>query len=165
MMKKLVLTAVPLLAAANQSIEIAPFDPSNVLQSGEPISLIKNYVQYLLGDEHIVGDGHIKFGSCDAQQPKVFIQDSSQIYAKPDPVKKGIQVTFHLGGYLSTDVKITKTEVSVQWGGTPLYKQDFPVNEIKHEQDDFSTELTWLIPSFAPSGHYATQILLWGKPE
>jgi hypothetical protein len=40
---------------------------------------------------------------------------------------------------------------------------EFPRNKKENAGDDYKDEITWAIPSFAPSGHYAVQITLHDK--
>ena len=111
----------------------------------------------------LVKDGHIQWGACDAQVPDVYISDSTATFCDPDPVAKGDTITFHLGGILTQDVKMTNTNVAVIWNGTPLYKSDFPLSAVIHANENFNTQLSWWIPSFAPSGHYTAKVTLAGK--
>lgn len=88
------------LASANVSITIDPFNPTNLLTHEQPIDLVRTYWNSLF-DRKALKDGHIQFGACDAKSPDVFISDSTKTYAVPDPVSKGVQVTFHLGGIIT----------------------------------------------------------------
>ena len=133
----------------------------NFIKETTPINLFNSLVSGIQGK--IIKDGHIKWGTCDIQQPDVYISDETQTFCEPDPVAKGDTVTFHLGGIITQDVKMTTTGVSVMWNGTPLFKQDYPINNIIHANEPFNTQLSWWIPGFAPTGHYVATVKLSGK--
>ena len=112
-MKILTLASLGFVAvqAYDQHIHADVFNPMNFVNEATPLNLFNNLIEGVQG--RVVKDGHIKWGDCAAQVENVYMSDSSLTYCDPDPVKKGDTITFHLGGMLNEDVKMTNTRVSV----------------------------------------------------
>lgn len=106
--------------------------------------------------------GAVTWGEC-AGGDGDFAVDLSNTYSVPAIPVKGINVELELHGTFTADVDLSGLKVYVTWNKTPLYTNDFP--RVKHYAagDSYADEITWLIPSFAPSGHYAVQITLHNK--
>ena len=70
----------------------------------------------------------------------------------PDPVAKGDDLTFTLAGAITDAIEVTNIHVVVLLDGIKLHTED-------HKQDnkyasDYSYNLAWKVPGFAPSGKY-----------
>ena len=163
MFKTGILALVAATAAAStqhQKFELDVFNAQNFISGGAVMNLLQGAVQDLAGQR--LKDGHVKWSACPTIKEDGFTIDGRDTYAKPDPVKKGIEVTLHLGGFATRDLDITSTTITAIWDGVQLYSQEFPNVAHVDEQDDFHTELSWPVPSFAPSGHFKCQVVING---
>ena len=95
--------------------------------------------------------GNVSFNQCDDDMG-AFTFDADNTKVTPDPVKKGDTIKFHLAGIVSDPIEVTNVHVHVDWNGSSLWDED-------HKQDNkydsqYSYDLQWAVPSFAPSGQY-----------
>jgi hypothetical protein len=104
----------------------------------------------------------LKWGEC----PSAHAYDMASGKSSPLIPIVGQEVSLELDVIfnLEVDVKGLKTEVmfTAQGATTPilLYSQDMPgTNPGKYEPgDEYQDSVKWLIPSFAPLGHYAFSV-------
>ena len=92
-----------------------------------------------------------------------FTFDSDNTNVKPDPVKKGDSIKFHLAGIVSDPIEVKNVHIHVDINGKSLWNED-------HKQDnkydsDYSYDLAWKVPSFAPSGLYDVHITGIGSDQ
>lgn len=127
-------------ASTHQHIQIDAFNAKNYFNGNAIMTLMQGAVKDITGGRR-VADGHVSWEQCKDIQGKRFTIDSSQTYADPDPVKKGIYVTLHLGGFAEEDVEIVSTTIVAVWDGTQLYKDDFPNDQKLGPYETFTTEL------------------------
>ena len=81
-----------------------------------------------------------------------FTFDEDNTNVKPYPVKKGDTINFHLAGIVSDTITVTNVHVHVDWNGSTLWDEDHKQNN-KYDSD-YKYDLSWAVPSFAPSGKY-----------
>lgn len=113
--------------------------------------------------EKTLTDSQVVWSPCDDIPEGNFMIDDQLTYADPAAVRKGIDVTLHLGGYATQPMEVTSTTITAVWEGTQLYKADFPNDQQLNEFEQFSTELSWPIPFFAPSGAFNCKVVINGK--
>lgn len=102
--------------------------------------------------------GAVTWGTCTDNGN--FQYDSSNTYSVPSPAVKGSNVQLHLEGTFTDIANLKGLKVYVTIGGIPLYINDFPRAKDYQPGDQYVDNITWLIPSFAPSGDYVAQIQL-----
>ena len=98
------------------------------------------------------------WGECTST--KQFKPDMSKTYSDPKIPVKGIDVALILHGTFTDDVELKGIKIYVEWNKTPLYVQDYERAASYSEGDDYSDNIGWSIPSFAPTGHYNVVITL-----
>jgi hypothetical protein len=161
-MNKAVLVAILGLVAftsAMDSIEITPMHFFKAGALSSPISLAKSMVRPSLKD-------NVVWGTCPSSNK--FKTDSSNTYNKPQPPVKGTNVQLFLAGTFLDDCDLAGLKVYVTWNNNPLYVNDFPRSAHYDEGTPYKDNIQWLIPSFAPSGHYHVELTLHdsqGTPE
>jgi hypothetical protein len=122
--------------------------------------LVNNAIKDLTGGS--VKGGKIAWSSCPGVAEDGFTFDSAQTYATPDPPVKGKDIGFHLGGFATRDLDLTSLTITAVWEGVQLYTNDFEKAVHVDEQDSYTTEMSWPIPSFAPSGKFTAKVQLNG---
>ena len=95
--------------------------------------------------------GEVAFTQCD-DDAGVFTMDALKTKVSPNPVSKGDSLTFTLAGIVSNAIEVMNIHVVVLLDGVKLHTED-------HKQDnkytsDYSYDLAWKVPGFAPSGTY-----------
>ena len=83
----------------------------------------------------------------------------------------GQNVALGLDVIFNTDVNVqglnVKVEFTAQGTTTPvtLYLNDFPSKNpgVYHDGDEYKDAISWMIPSFAPLGHYHCTLKLHGQ--
>lgn len=153
-MNKVILALFGLVAVAQAATEII-IKPTDFVKLSTPKSLLQSIMRPKL-------QGPVTWGEC-AGGDGDFAVDLSSTYSVPKIPVKGINVQLELKGTFTNDVDLSGLKVYVEWNKTPLYVNDFPRTKHYAAGDDYSDEITWMIPSFAPSGHYAVQITLHDK--
>lgn len=149
-MNKVILAVLGLVAAANAvEIKITAADFARAAIS-RPQSLLKSLMAPKL-------QGAVTWGEC-AGGDGEFAVDLSDTYSVPAIPTKGSNVELELHGTFTNDVDLTGLKIYVTWDKNPLYTNDFPRVHHYAAGDAYKDEITWLIPSFAPSGHYSVQI-------
>ena len=163
MFKALSTIAVVGIASTNAHVhhEIDLFNPVNFLKASTPMNLIKNAISAAQGR---LTDGTPVWTNCKTP-PAVadFIDDPSSTYSQPATATKGINIALNLGGIMTESTDVTNVEINVLWNGTPLHKEEHPMDQKVDANGPFTYTLSWAIPSFAPSGHYHVDISLAGK--
>ena len=81
-----------------------------------------------------------------------FTFDEDNTKVTPYPVKKGDTILFHLVGIVSDTITVTNVHVHVDWNKSTLWDEDHKQNNTY--DSDYSYDLSWLVPSYAPSGDY-----------
>ena len=81
-----------------------------------------------------------------------FQLDTSATTITPNPLEKGTTCAFGLRGVVTETINVNNLHVHVDWNQSPLYDED-------HSQDntytsEYSYDLNWEVPGFAPDGHY-----------
>jgi hypothetical protein len=167
MLKSISLALVGLVATAS-AVEINPFNAVNFVHANTPMVAYKTLLEKIQGHNVQDGDlGHVTWTKCDSDV-KAFVVDFSQTYNDPDPAVKGSDVALILGGIFNQATEVTNAGIYVLWGpdgtpGVPLHKEDHPLSQKVAANGPFTYNLSWPIPSFAPSGHYHVTITLSGK--
>ena len=120
-------------------------------------SLLLSGNQMLFSASNDIGD--VTYEQCDDDVGQ-FTFDGDNTYNDPSPVVKGSDLNLNLAGVFGDQGTLSNIHIHVDWNGTPLYDED-------HKQstaigDDFKTTLGWNVPSFAPSGDYAINLIGYG---
>jgi hypothetical protein len=152
-MQKVLLAVFGFVAAVQAAAEIK-ITPKHYLKAS-PTNLVKSLLKPKL-------QGAVTWGEC-AGGDGDFAVDLSSTYSVPTVPVKGINVELELHGTFTNDVDLAGLKVYVTWDNTPLYTNDFARTKHYAAGDSYKDEITWLIPSFAPSGHYSVQITLHDK--
>ena len=71
----------------------------------------------------------------------------------PNPLSKGITVEFDLKGIVIESMNVKNLHIHVDWNGSTLYDEDHP--QVNTYDSDYDFTASWMIPGFAPDGHYA----------
>lgn len=153
-MNKVILAIFGLVAAAQATSEII-IKPKHFLKLSTPKSLVQSFLHPRL-------QGEVTWGECEGGSGD-FAVDLSDTYSNPKVPVKGSNVQLELHGAFTNDVDLAGLKVYVEWNKTPLYVNDFPRAKHYSAGDDYKDEITWAIPSFAPTGHYAVQVTLHDK--
>lgn len=103
----------------------------------------------------------VKWGLCPSTG--AFKADLSKTYSDPKVPTKGVEVALNLNGVWTDDAVLDSTKVYVEWNKTPLYVNEYPKHQTFHEGDQYTDNIKWQIPSFAPSGHYSVKLTLHDK--
>lgn len=148
------------IATSVTAHEIDIFNAKNFLKASTPANLMKSLIDQASGK--IVKDGTVKFSKCQCDVAD-FNYNGQATFATPASVTKGINVGFNLGGLILQQTDVTNVDINVLWNNTPLHKEDHPMDNKIAANGPFRYNLSWAIPSFAPSGHYQVSILLSGK--
>ncbi len=105
--------------------------------------------------------GTVTWGTCPCDGG--FKVDLAKTHSDPLSPKKGDKVQLILSGVWTNDVELDAVKVYVEWNKTPLYVEEFSRTTSYSEGDSYNDNIGWLIPSFAPTGHYAVKITLHDK--
>ena len=111
----------------------------------------------------------IKWGEC----PSKKVYDVATGVSQPDPPQVGSNVGLNLSILMNQQADIKGIYINVdltpQGSTSPivLYQQDFPATSpgTYSPGDEFSDSVSWLIPSFAPLGHYGVTITVHGADQ
>jgi hypothetical protein len=111
----------------------------------------------------------VKWSECDSQH----LYDVATGTANPNPPVVGGFVALNLDVIFNSDVDVVGNYIYVLFtslGSTdpiPLYAQDFAATNPGQYSagDEYTDALNWLIPSFAPQGHYHAQIQVHGADK
>ena len=66
-------------------------------------------------------------------------------------------------GIVSETIDVSNINIHVDWNGAPLYDEDH--DEENKYDSDFTYQLGWDVPSFAPSGDYFITVTGTGTTE
>ena len=126
----------------------------NMPSQGLMKSMITSANQSLFYASNNIGD--VTYEQCDDDVGQ-FTFDDANTYNDPSPVAKGSDLNLNLAGVFGDSGTLKNIHIHVDWNGTPLYDED-------HKQstaigDEFKTTLGWNVPSFAPSGDYAINLI------
>lgn len=111
----------------------------------------------------------VTWSECDSQH----LYDVATGTASPNPPQVGSWVSLNLDVIFNNDANVVGNLISVlftaQGASTPipLYSQDFPSTTpgAYGAGDEYTDSISWLIPSFAPLGHYHAQIQVHGADK
>lgn len=148
-MKSVFLALLGLVATVSAADRIQ-IGLKNYLKLSTPKSLMKSFTQL-----RNPGDP-TQWGTCDSEGG--FKVDFSGTFANPEPPVMGQNVELNLAGTFTDSVTLGGINVFVTWNDTPLYVNDFARSAIFNAGDPYSDKITWLIPSFAPHGHYHVEL-------
>ena len=107
-----------------------------------------------------------QWSECDSQH----LYDVAVGTAKPNPPQVGSTVGLNLDVIFNNDANVIGNYVYVQFtsqGATSpisLFAQEYPATEPGQygAGDEYTDSISWLVPSFAPLGHYKVQISVHG---
>lgn len=111
----------------------------------------------------------VQWSECNSQH----VYDVATGTASPNPPQVGGFVALNLDVVFNADVNVAGNYIYVLFtaaGSTspiPLYAQDFAATNpgAYSAGDEYTDALNWLIPSFAPLGHYHAQIQVHGADK
>jgi hypothetical protein len=158
-MYKASLFAVLVAAATASVVEIAP----EQWLKAAPQSLVK---MQLYGQRLGSTASSVSWSECDSQR----IYDVATGTAIPNPPNVGSFVSLNLDIIFNNDANVVGNYINVAFtpqgssSPIPLYAQDFPSTTpgAYGPADEYTDSITWLIPSFAPLGHYHAEISVHG---
>ena len=150
-----VLAAIGCVSAHNIDL----FNPANLANMGQH-SLVKQMLETtsLLAITD-AANGSVTFTQCD-DDTGAFTLDTDATKSDPDPIVKGTDVALEMHGIVSDSIEVKNVHIHVDWNGSTLYDED-------HAQDntydsDLEYNLSWSVPSFAPSGAYDVHVKAYG---
>ena len=147
-------TALLVSIVAANDITIGQIPLQNYLSK----DLVKNMISTLRIKANGLHDtGKVSYSQCDDETGS-FQLDTSSTYNSPDPLTKGIDISFVLAGILSDDIHVDNVHIHVDWNGSPLYDEDHK-DAVKDFSDSFNMKLGWSVPSYAPDGNYAVKLV------
>jgi hypothetical protein len=169
MFKTLVLAVIGLIASSVSAASHLEIPKENWLQASPKSSPIKM---------QLIGASHLKLGSsatpvqwseCQSQR----LYDVATGTANPQPPQVGSNVALNLDVIFNADADVVGNYIYVLFtaaGSTSpisLYAQDFPSNSPGQygAGDEYTDAISWLIPSFAPLGHYHAEIRVHGASK
>ena len=160
-MKAFFAAALGFTAATAHTIEIPA---TSFIEAGQTFNMAKSLALYGIGLGSTASS--VTWGAC----PDKAVYDVAQGTNFPEPPVVGQNVNLNVDVIFNQDADVKGLDVNVQFTAqgtsTPitLYRNDFPAKDAKvyHDGDEFVDSIAWLIPSFAPLGHYAVTITLHG---
>ena len=153
-MNKLVYSALlASSASAHAEHKINPFAVENFMTKNLLPSLIKTATMETPNDV-----GVVTFSQCD-DDAGAFTLDTKATTEQPNPVTKGQDVKLMLRGIVSEFMEVEDLHVHVDWNGSTLYDED--IQGVHDYTTSYSFDVSWNVPSYAPSGAY--HVVLTGK--
>ena len=153
-MNKFVYSALVASAASTHTEhKINPFAVENFMNRNLLPSLIKTATMETPDDI-----GKVTFSQCD-DDAGAFTLDTKSTTEQPDPITKGQAVKLMLRGIVSEFMETNDIHVHVDWNGSTLYDQD--IEGVHDYTTSYSMDVSWDVPSYAPSGAY--NVVLTGK--
>jgi hypothetical protein len=166
MFKALALAVIGLIASTSASYLEIPKE--NWLQASPKASPIK---MQLHGSNIKLGSTAtpVQWTECESQR----LYDVATGTANPQPPQVGSSVALNLDVIFNSDANVVGNYIYVLFtaaGSTSpisLYAQDFPSNNPGEygPGDEYTDYISWLIPSFAPLGHYHAEIRVHGADK
>ena len=133
-----------------QAATIDAFHPINFLKVDVAKTILKQVIE---GAPN--ASGAITFSQC-SDSFGVFKFDAANTL--PHNVAKGSTINFDLKGAVTAPIEVTNIHVGVKWNGTNLYAHDYSQDNKYTQVYDYK-DLSWPVPSFAPSGHYDVSVV------
>ena len=170
MFKTLVLAVIGLLSTSTVSAGHLEIPRENWLQVTPKSSPIK--MQLMGASSHMMLGSTatpVRWSECQSQR----LYDVATGTANPQPPQVGNFVALNLDVIFNTDADVVGNYIYVLFtaeGSTSpisLYAQDFNSNSPGQygAGDEYTDAITWLIPSFAPLGHYHAEIRVHGADK
>jgi len=167
MFKALAIAVIGLIASATASHMEIPMQ--NWLQASPKTSPIK--MQLIGASQMKLGSSAtpVQWSECKSQR----LYDVATGTANPQPPQVGNNVALNLDVIFNADADVIGNYIYVLFtaaGSTSpisLYAQDFPSNSPGQygAGDEYTDGISWLIPSFAPFGHYHAEIRVHGADK
>lgn len=164
MFKAAILAVLGFVAASAHSVMEIPL--KNFVDASPKESLVQ---MQLYGSKLQASASSVTWGVCDSQK----IYDVASGTASPNPPVVGKNVGLNLDILFNADADVRGLYVFVALtpkGGsspTPLYQEDFPAHDARvySAGEEFTDSISWLIPAFAPLGHYKVTITVHGASK
>lgn len=163
MYKATLLAVIGLIASvtASHKMEISK---ENWLKLGD-----KKLVEMQLYNKLGSSASSVSWSECDSQH----LYDVATGTATPNPPQVGSNVGLGLDIIFNADADVVGNYIYVLFTAAgssspiPLYAQDFPATNAGSygAGDEYTDSISWLIPSFAPLGHYNAQITVHGADK
>lgn len=158
MFKSLVLALCGLLSASAFEVPV-----ENWLKVSNKESLVK---MQLHGTRLTSTASSVQWSECQSQH----LYDVATGTANPNPPEVGSFVSLNLDVIFNNQANVVGNFISVAFTSEgsqspiPLYAQDFTSGQPGEYNagDEYTDSISWLIPSFAPLGHYHAQIQVHG---
>ena len=144
-------------ASAHAEHKINPFAVENFMNKNLLPSLIKTATMETPNDIGIV-----TFNQCD-DDAGAFTLDTKATTEQPNPVTKGQDVKLMLRGIVSEFMEVEDLHVHVNWNGSTLYDED--ITGVHDYTTSYSFDVSWNVPSYAPSGNYDVTLTGKGKTD
>lgn len=161
MYKATLLAVIGLIASVTASHKME-IPKENWLRLGEK-SLVE---MQLYGSKLGASASSVSWSECSSQH----VYDVATGTATPNPPQVGSNVALGLDIIFNNDADVDGNYIYVMFTAAgssspiPLYAQDFPAATPGQygAGDEYTDSISWLIPSFAPLGHYDAQITVHG---
>jgi len=161
MFKAIILALCGVLASASTQIQI-PME--NWMKVAPKESLVKMQLHSTRSLTSTASS--VTWTECDSQR----IYDVATGTAVPNPPQVGNNVGLNLDIIFNADANVAGNYIYVLFTAEgssspiPLYAQDFASSKPGQygAGDEYTDSISWLIPSFAPLGHYHAQIQVHG---
>ena len=145
-------SSVLLASGLAQAATIDAFHPINFLQVDVAKTLVKQVIE---GTPAPNATGVISFSQC-SDDFGAFKFDAAN--TTPKTLAKGSTINFDLKGAVTQPIEVTNCHLNVLWNGTNLFTHDYKQDNKYTQVFDYK-DLSWPVPSFAPSGHYNVTLL------
>lgn len=149
-----------------QAHQIDLFTPETIAKMGGKPSMVQQMLDYATSFVAVDDNlklGEVTFSQCD-DDTNSFTLDSDQTTSEPNPVVKGSKVQLDLFGIVADKIEIKNVHIHVDWNGTPLYDEDNSQDNT-FENEEYTYNLGWDVPSFAPSGAYDIHLKAYGDEK
>jgi hypothetical protein len=142
-------TALLGVAAAEHVIDI---DWTNYAKSN---NLVQSLIKSAVADKPL-NAGEVTISACDDEATPDFNFDAGQTVINPSPVQKNSDLNIKLVGTFTNAHTVDNLHIHVDWNGQGLYVGDFA--DGSSYSQDYSRELKWYVPGYAPDGDYKVKI-------
>lgn len=159
MYKSTLIAVLGLVAVANAHVMEIP------MENYAAASPKESFLKLMVHNQNLQSTASsVTWGECDSQK----IYYSAVGVNDPEPPQVGKNVNLNLDVIFSSDATVQGVFVNVQFtakgtsSAITLFAQDYSASGSFHDGDEFTDTVAWLIPGFAPLGHYAVTISVHG---
>eukprot|EP00349_Pseudokeronopsis_sp_Brazil_P005207 CAMPEP_0202970384 /NCGR_PEP_ID=MMETSP1396-20130829/16338_1 /ASSEMBLY_ACC=CAM_ASM_000872 /TAXON_ID= /ORGANISM="Pseudokeronopsis sp., Strain Brazil" /LENGTH=155 /DNA_ID=CAMNT_0049698841 /DNA_START=91 /DNA_END=558 /DNA_ORIENTATION=+ len=103
------------------------------------------------------------WSKCSVDESSYFQVDLRQTKSVPATFTKGDTVSLELHGAAFKQMKVEEIRIYVKVAGVPFYHESHSIEKDLDFGFPFEYSISWPIPSYAPSGEFATEIQVISK--